>query len=141
MLSKLEHTSLAATTDAPKGPADGGRRAIKWLMAVNLGLIALQPISAGLWLSGYEHASNMHAVVAVALQVVSVIQGVTAVVLWLRGRASVNVAGLCVGLFVMVCLEAWAGRNGEYWLHVPMGVGILVWLRQRVLTGHPPGPP
>ncbi len=129
MLSKVKLTSAAAR-DASKGPADGAQRAIKWLMAISFGLVALQPISAGLWLSGYEHATTIHAVVAVALQLVAVIQCVTAVVLWLRRRVSGHVARLCVGLLVMVLLEAWAGRTVEYWLHVPMGVGILVWLRR-----------
>jgi len=119
MVNELEHTS-------------GGMTAIKRLMAMNLGLIALQPISAGFWLSGYEHASGIHALVAVALQLVAFIQGVTAVVLWRRRRVSARGAGLCVGLFVMIFLEAWAGRKGEYWLHLPMGVGILVWLRETV---------
>lgn len=118
MVIELEHTS--------------GLMAIKRLMAINLGLIALQPISAGFWLSGYEHSSAIHAGGAVALQLVAFIQGVTAVVLWRRRRVSARVAGLCVGLFVMVFLEAWAGRKGEYWLHLPMGVGILVWLHETV---------
>ena len=119
MVSELEHTS-------------GGSMAIKRLMAVSLGLIALQPISAGFWFSGYEHASGIHAFVALGLLLVVFIQGVTAVVLWRRRRVTARVAGLCVGLFVMVFLEAWAGRKGEYWLHLPMGVGILVWLRETV---------
>ena len=107
-------------------------RAITWLMGINLGLVALQPISAGFLLSGYDYASTIHAAVAVALQLGAVIQGVAAVVLWLRRRLSARVAGFCVGLFVMVLLEVWAGRNREYWLHVPIGVGILVWLRGRM---------
>ena len=105
---------------------------IKWLMAINLGLVALQPLSAGFLLSGYDHASTIHAAVAVALQLGVVIQSATAVVLWLRRRVSARVAGHCVGLLVMVLLEVWAGRNREYWLHVPIGVGILVWLRGRI---------
>lgn len=131
-MSNLENTSSASTTDASRATTDSGRRAIKWLMAINLGLAALQPISAGFLLSGYDHASTIHAAVAAAWQLAAIIQGVAAVVLWLRRRVSVRVAGLCVGLFVMVFVEVWAGRNREYWLHVPMGVGILVWLRGRM---------
>ena len=129
---QLGEYELGSTTDASKATTDGGRRAIAWLMAINLGLVALQPISAGFLLSGYDHASSIHAAVAVALQLVAVIQCVTAVVLWLRRRVTVGVAGLSVGLFVMVFLEVWAGRNREFWLHVPIGVGILVWLRGRM---------
>lgn len=68
-----------------------------------------------------------------ALLLVALIQGVTGVVLWLRRRVSMRAAGLCVGLFVLVFIEVWAGRNREYWLHVPVGVGILVWLQGRRL--------
>jgi len=118
------------TTDGRK--TTDGVTWIRRLTIINMGLVALQPISAGFLLSGYDHASTIHAAVAVALQLVAVIQGVTAVVLWLRRRVSVRMAGLCVGLFVMVFLEVWAGRNREYWLHVPIGVGILVWLRGRM---------
>lgn len=104
---------------------------MKWirrLMAINLGFLALQPISAGFLLSAYDYASTIHVAVAVALQIGAFIQGVSAVVLWLRGRVSWWVAGFSVGLFVIVLLEVWAGRQREYWLHVPIGVAILIWL-------------
>ena len=70
-------------------------------------------------------------VVAVALQLVAAIQCVTAIVLWRRHRLSLRGAGLCVGLFATVMLEAWAGRHMQFWLHVPVGVGIFAWLRGR----------
>ena len=119
MVNGLEHTNDLPVT-------------VKRLTLVSLGLIALQPISAGFWLSGYEHSSTIHAVVAVLLQLVAFAQSVTAVVLWRRRRITARVAGACVALLVLVFLEAWAGRKGEYWLHLPMGVGILVWLRETV---------
>jgi predicted DNA repair protein MutK len=104
-------------------------------MAINLGLVALQPLSAGFLLSGYDHASTIHTAVAVALQLGAFIQGLTAVVLWLRRRVSGWVAGFSIGLLLMVVLEVWAGRHREYWLHVPIGVAILVWLRERMNRG------
>ena len=104
----------------------------RWLLAINFGLVAAQPISAGFLLSGYEHASTIHGGVAVALQVGALIQGVTAVVLYFRRRVAATVAVLSIGLFAMVLLEVWAGRHREYWLHVPVGVGIVVWLRGRM---------
>ena len=110
---------------------DKGMKTIKWLTAISLGLVALQPISAGFFLSGFNHASTAHRVVAVALQLVVAIQCVTAIVLWLRHRLSLRGAGLCVGLFATVMLEAWAGRHMQFWLHLPIGVGIFVWLRGR----------
>jgi len=90
---------------------DKGMKTIQWLTAISLGLVALQPISAGFFLSGFNHASTAHVVVAIALQLVVAIQCVTAIVLWQ--------------------LEAWAGRHMQFWLHLPIGVGIFVWLRGR----------
>jgi predicted DNA repair protein MutK len=111
---------------------DTGMKTINRLMAVNLGLAALQPISAGFFLSGFNHALAAHIVVAVALQLVAAIQCVTAIVLWLRRRVSPHVAGLCVGLLVTVLLEVWAGRHMKFWLHVPLGVAIFAGLRGRM---------
>lgn len=109
---------------------------IRWLMVMNLGLFAAQPISAGFLLSGYDYASTIHTVVAVGLQLGAFIQGIAAVALWLRRRASGKVAALSVGLFAMVLLEVWAGRHREYWLHVPVGVGLVVWVRGRMSSLH-----
>jgi hypothetical protein len=111
--------------------SDAALKGTRWLMVINLGLVAAQPISAGLLLSGYDYASTIHAVVAVALQLGVFVQGVIAVGLWLGRRVSGKVAVLSVGLFAVVLLEVWAGRHREYWLHVPVGVGIAVWLRGR----------
>jgi len=105
-------------------------------MVMNLGLFAAQPISAGFLLSGYDYASTIHTVVAVGLQLGAFIQGIAAVALWLRRRASGKVAALSVGLFAMVLLEVWAGRHREYWLHVPVGVGLVVWVRGRMSSLH-----
>ena len=107
-------------------------KTIKRLMAINLGLVALQPLSAGFLLSGFTHAATAHAVVAVALLLVAAIQCVTAMVLWLRRRLSLRVAGLCVGLLTMVMVEVWAGRHMQFWLHVPLGVSIIGVLRGRM---------
>ncbi len=43
--------------------------------------------------------------------------------------------GLSLALLVLVMFEVWAGRHKHYWMHVPMGVGILFWLRGRVARG------
>lgn len=107
--------------------------AVAWtrrLTIVNLGLASLQPISAGFLLSGYDHASMIHAAGAAALLAGAFSQAVTAIVSWLRRGVSGTVAALSVWLLALVVLEAWAGRHREYWLHVPVGVGLVVWLRQ-----------
>ena len=124
------------TTDA-KGSTDAdgqGIRLIRRLMIVNLVLVALQPLSAGFFLSGYQRAMAVHGIVALVLQFGVLIQAVTAVVLWRRGRVPAWVTGLSIGLFVILFLQVGLGYKKSYWLHVPIGVGIYGWLTRRVTT-------
>jgi hypothetical protein len=123
------------TTEASKTIVDADGRAIRLirrLLIVNLGLAALQPLSAGFFLSGYERAVTVHAIVAMALQLGAVVQAVTAVVLWRRRRLPAWVAGLSIGLVVMVFLQVGLGYTKRYWLHVPIGVGVFGFLTRQV---------
>jgi Na+/proline symporter len=123
------------TTDLSKGTIDADGRGITWirrLLVINLGLVALQAVSAGLLMSGYGRAVTVHGAVAVALQVVALIQAVTAIVLWRRRRVPGAIAGLSVGLFVIVFLQVAFGYQGRYWLHVPIGVGMFAGLMRQV---------
>lgn len=112
------------TTDA----AVRGVRLIRRLVTMNLGLVGLQALSAGLLLSGYEGAATMHSIGARALLLGVLIQAVAAVVLWRRRRIPVWVAGVSIGLLLTVFLEVGLGYKRLYWLHVPIGVGIFGWL-------------
>jgi hypothetical protein len=109
-----------ATTDA------GGRgiRLVRQLVVINLGLVALQALSAGFLMSGYARALTVHAIVAVALQFGALVQVVAAVVAWRRRRLPPWVAAVSIGLFVMVFLQTGLGHRRSYWLHVPIGVGL-----------------
>jgi hypothetical protein len=128
-------TRAGMTTDASKGTTDAGGqgiRLIRLLVVINLGLVALQPVSAGFFLSGYARAVTVHAVVALALQLGALIQAVIAVVLWRRRRVPAWVAGISIGLLVVVFLQVGLGYKKRYWLHVPIGVGIFGWLTRQV---------
>ena len=105
---------------------------IRRLVLFNLILVALQPVSAGFFLSGYGRATAVHGAVALALQAGAFIQAVTAIVLWRRGRVPPWVAGLGIGLFAMVFLQVGLGYRKAYWLHVPIGVGIFGGLMRQV---------
>lgn len=123
------------TTDASRRTTDAsGRdvRLIRRLVLINLGLVALQALSAGFLMSGYARALTVHAVVAAALQVGALIQAVTAVVLWRRRRVPPWMAGVGIALFVMVFLQVALGYRRSYWLHVPIGVGIFGGLTRQV---------
>jgi hypothetical protein len=45
-----------------------GIRLIRWLVGINLGLVALQALSAGFLMSGHACALTVHEIGAVALQ-------------------------------------------------------------------------
>ena len=104
------------------------------IVIVNLALVGLQAVSAGFLMSGYDYAAAAHQAVAVLLLLGFFIQAVTAIVLWRRRRLPAQVAGASIGLLVFLLVQVWAGRNREYWLHVPVGVGLVSGLtRQKSL--------
>jgi hypothetical protein len=113
-------TASKATTDAG-GP---GIRLVRGVVVINLGLVALQALSAGFLMSGYARALTVHAIVAVALQFGALIQAIAAVVLWRRRRAPRWIAGVSIGLLLIVFLQVGFGYQKFYWLHVPIGVGM-----------------
>jgi len=105
---------------------------VRRLGAINLAFVALQALSAGFLMSGYAPAVKVHAIVAVALQFGALIQAVAAVVQWRRRRVPAWVAGVSIGLFVMVFLQVGFGHRRLYWLHVPIGVGLFGALTRHV---------
>jgi hypothetical protein len=125
------------TTDTVMGTSEAsgqGIRVIRRLMAVNLGLVALQAVSAGFSLQGYAQAATVHAGVGLALQVGALIQIVTALVLWWRGRAPGWLAGLSLALFAVMFVQLGLGYRRLFWLHVPIGVGIFGGLLRQMVT-------
>lgn len=120
--------ALNATTRA----GAKGIRLVRWLVIVNLAFVALQALSAGFLMSGYASALKAHAIVAVALQFGALVQAVAAIVQWRRGRVPAWVAGVSIGLFVVVFLQVGFGFRRLYWLHVPIGVGIFGGLTRQV---------
>ncbi len=123
------------TTDAWTVRIDAGGRGIRLmrrLIVTNLVLVAVQALSAGFLLSGYAGALTVHVAAALALQLGALVQAVTAIVLWQRRRVPVSVAGFSIGLVVAVFLQVGLGYTKQYWLHVPIGVGMFGWLMQQV---------
>ena len=90
----LPHEMTTATKTAAQ--------AISWirlLVLINLGLVALQALSAGSLLSGSGLAVILHRRVALAMALGALTQAVTALILWRRGRVPAWVARASVGLF------------------------------------------
>jgi hypothetical protein len=124
MDTAITDAAITTVTDDP------GRslKLIRGLFRINLTLVALQPLTAGLFLSGYGRAITIHAGVALALLLGAFLQLVTACVLWRRRRVPAWIAGVSIALFVMLFLEVGFGYTKRYWLHLPIGVGIFGWL-------------
>src|SRR5262249_57798692 len=78
----------------------------------------------GFSLVGSERGVTFQAGFGLALQLGPPTQGVTAVVMWRRGRLPARVASAGIGLFVIVFLQVGLGYTKQFWLHVPIGVGI-----------------
>src|SRR5262245_26602356 len=105
----------------------GERRGLSWirrLLVINLGLVALQARSAGFLLSGSGLAVTIHARVALALALGALAQAVVAIVLWRRHDLSGWMARASAGLLLIVVLQIGLGHRRQYWLHVPIGVGL-----------------
>jgi hypothetical protein len=124
MDTPMAHSGITTATIG----AGQGIRWIRRLVLMNLGLVALQALSAGFLMSGYGRAVTIHAGVAHALQLGALTQAVAAVVLWRRRRVPAWVARDGIGLVVTVLLQVGLGYTKQYWLHVPIGVGLLGWL-------------
>jgi hypothetical protein len=84
-------------------------------------------------MSGYARAVTVHAVIGQALQLGALVQAITAIVLWRRHRVSARVAGASIGLFVIMFLEGALGYRRLYWLHVPIGVALVIGLQRQAI--------
>jgi hypothetical protein len=82
-------------------------------------------------MSGYGRALTVHNEVGLALLVGAFVQTALSVVMWLRLVAA-WVARVSIGLFLIVFLQNGLGHTRQYWLHVPIGVGLFgALIRQR----------
>jgi hypothetical protein len=110
MAAPMAHAEMTTATDA----AGRGIRWIRRLVLMNLGLVALQALSAGFFLSGYERAVTIHAGVGLALQLGTLVQAATTVVLWRRRRVPASVAAVSIGLFVIVLFQVGLGYTKHH---------------------------
>jgi|SRR2546423_9306417 uncharacterized membrane protein len=82
----------------------------------------LQPILAGLFLSGQDGAVDLHATNAVILVVLCLILTVLAFPAWRRGLMPRAVFTSALALLVFEVIEGVTGGNHILWLHIPIGV-------------------
>jgi len=124
-LAKGDTTSMSDVSMSTAGGGGQDIRVIRWLVGLNLLMAALQPVSAGLLMSGFGPALRVHAAGGLTLQLVLLVQVGAAALLWRHRRAPARVTGVSLALFVVVLLQNALGHGAQYWLHVPMGVGLV----------------
>lgn len=108
---------------------DCGPRITLWLLrvlvTVHMLAVCIQPVLAGLYLSGDFDALALHATNASILTSLSLLQLIGAVLFWLAGRGRWWPALCAVVLFVAETLQIGYGYSRVLYLHIPLGVVIV----------------
>lgn len=82
----------------------------------------LQPIMAGLFLSGQDSAIDMHATNASIVVLLCLVMTVLAFLLWRRGRIPRAAFTTSLALLVVEIIQTMVGYSHIMWLHIPLGV-------------------
>ena len=102
----------------------------------------LQPITAGLFLSGQDSAVDMHATTAVIVVALCLVLTVLAFPSWRRGLVPRAAFTVSAALLVVEILQMAAGSSHIMWIHIPLGVlmmGGVVQLMQLIMRPYRPG--
>ena len=100
----------------------------------------LQPILAGLFLSGQDTAVDMHATNAMIVMTLCLIMAVLAYPVWRRGLVVRQVFTTSVALFIVEFIQMMVGFGHIMWLHIPLGVlmmGGIAQLMPMVMRSQP----
>ncbi|MEY9857464.1 hypothetical protein ABH935_003072 [Catenulispora sp. GAS73] len=82
----------------------------------------LQPILAGLFLSGQDSAIDSHATNATIVVALCLVMTVLAFPAWRRGLVPRAAFTTSAALFVVEILQMGAGYGHVMWIHIPLGV-------------------
>jgi hypothetical protein len=82
----------------------------------------VQPILAGLFLSGQDTAVDMHAANATVVVVLCLVMTVLAVLAWRRSLVPRAAFTVSIALFVVEIVQMGAGYGHVMWVHIPLGV-------------------
>jgi hypothetical protein len=102
---------------------------VGWVLraVITLHLVAIvgQPIFAGVYLSGDYDALSMHAAGADVVTGIGYVQLIVAIVVWRRLRVLWPLISSAI-VAAAETLQYYAGMHGPLWLHIPLGVMIVV---------------
>jgi hypothetical protein len=104
--------------------------------------LVLQPVLAGMFLSGQDSAIDSHATNASVLLVLGLVLSVLAFLAWRRDLVPRPVFTVAASLWVAEGLQMMAGYEHMMWLHIPLGVlmfGALAQLMPPIMRAKAPG--
>lgn len=82
----------------------------------------VQPIMAGLFLSGQDSAVDMHATNATVVVVLCLVMTILAVLAWRRKLIPRAAFTISLALLVVEIVQMGAGYGHVMWIHIPLGV-------------------
>jgi hypothetical protein len=86
--------------------------------------LVMQPILAGLFLSGRDDAVDMHATNAAIVTLLCLLQTVLAALLW-RNRTIVRrIFTQSLAILVLEIVQMFVGFGHVMWLHIPLGTAL-----------------
>jgi hypothetical protein len=97
-------------------------RVIAVLHALSL---LMQPILAGLFLSGQDTAVDMHLTNAMVVVALCLVQTVLAALLWRNRTVVRRIFTQSLALLVLEVVEMGGGFGHTMWLHIPLGTALV----------------
>ncbi|PWI19337.1 hypothetical protein DI272_38150 [Streptomyces sp. Act143] len=85
---------------------------------------AVQPILAGMFLSGRDNAIGSHGDNAAIVSTLALVLAVMAAVARRKRLAGPYVLPIAATVFVLEIVQLTAGMDHVMWLHIPLGVGL-----------------
>jgi hypothetical protein len=99
--------------------------ALRIVLLLHAGLVVMQPLLAGYFLSGDADAMNIHGPIGSSLWIMSMLQFVVAVLYWRPGGGRLWPALLTVALFFAEIVQLAMGYAQNFAVHVPLGTAIV----------------
>ncbi|WP_144120198.1 hypothetical protein [Catellatospora sichuanensis] len=107
---------------------------LRGLAAATTGLVLVQPVLAGLFVTGDVGMLDLHGIAASFLVMLVFFQLLAAILVWRPGRGPAWPIGACVAAFVLVELQSGLGYARAVAVHMPLGV-LLFGLSVALLIG------
>lgn len=118
----LPHAPEAPSPASPPPVAGWAVWTLRIITTLAAVLVLVQPVLAGLFVTGDVGKLEMHSMTASVLVAVIFLQLVAAILVWRPGRGPAWPIGACTALFVAAELQSGMGYARLLAVHIPLGV-------------------